>query len=86
MGKQNKSKKDNANIIKNIEQSNEKLIVNGLHLPEKETKENLIQRAIYLKPKLYADLYKISMKLKTSMNQIHVLLAQQFVENNKHLL
>lgn len=86
MGKKDLSEKDSANIKKKIEQENESLMVNGLFLPEKKEKENTIQRSIYMPPQLYADFYKIASKLKISMNEIHILLASQFTENNKHLL
>lgn len=86
MAKDNFKKVDADNVKKNIDKQKEKLVVNGLYLPEKNQKENLIQRSLYLKPSLYESLYKISKVIDCSINEIHVRLAEQFVEQNKHLL
>lgn len=72
--------------LKEIGKKMEGLTVNGLFLPEKEKKENLLQRSIYIKPSLYEKFYKLSKELDLSMNLIQVTLIEQFVNANTHLL
>lgn len=80
-------KKDKTEtLVKSMQKKEGELIVNGLYLPEKEKKQDLIQRTIYYKPVTYTNLALISKKINVPMNTITNTLLEQFINENKHLL